>query len=264
MFAINYQPFTSARPMISNYKIIAENVASSLTPSWRYSYLVIPAQLVVHGPPPPPANSRFEARGYSAYSDLVTRTLTRDTEEVSPHVRHRLMQHLIDTAKSGDTSLLKLFLKWWSVRDLTQLEGLLNTEIKLSEAEQLFRTGYTQVSTPFLLAAIAFAWSHTSETGKTRLLSQETTELDIFSLRPNIGEAPLLQELENAARRLHLPLVAAQLLGKGQRQAAVEMVGSANVLLLLEGLAAENRITFDRRSVEHAESVKSLQSRNGH
>lgn len=233
------------------------------------------AKLVLQlpGDPCPACGSRAAASsstrpvrsaGYSAYSDLVTRTLTRDAEEVSPHVRHRLMQHLIDTAKSGDTSLLKLFLRWWSVRDLAQLEKLLNTEIKLSEAEQLFRTGYAQVSTPFLLAAIAFAWSHTSETDKTRLLSQEETELDIFSLQPNPGADPLLQDLENIAQRLHLPLSAAELLGKGQRQAAVGMIGSANVLLLLEGLTAKDRITFDRRSAEHAESVKSLKSRNGY
>lgn len=212
------------------------------------------------------ASSRPPVRsaGYSAYSDLVTRTLTRDAEEISPHVRHRLMLHLIDTAKSGGTPLLKLFLKWWSVRDLKQLEKLLKTKIKLSEAEQLFRTGYAQVSTPFLMAAIAFSWSHTSETDKNRLLSQEATETDIFSLQLNPVDAPLLQELENIAQRLHLPLIAAQLLSKGQRQAAVGIVGSANVLLLLEGLAAANRITFDRLAVEHAESVRSLRSRNGH
>lgn len=174
------------------------------------------------------------------------------------------MLHLIDTAKSGGTPLLKLFLKWWSVRDLKQLEKLLKTKIKLSEAEQLFRTGYAQVSTPFLMAAIAFSWSHTSETDKNRLLSQEATETDIFSLQLNPVDAPLLQELENIAQRLHLPLIAAQLLSKGQRQAAVGIVGSANVLLLLEGLAAANRITFDRLAVEHAESVRSLRSRNGH
>ena len=63
MYVINYQPFTSAKPMISNYKIIAANVANSLTPSWHYSCLVIPAQPVVQGPQPPQVGPLFEALG---------------------------------------------------------------------------------------------------------------------------------------------------------------------------------------------------------
>ncbi|GEM_PF-3204564 len=196
--------------------------------------------------------------GYQAYASLVTRTLSRSAPELAPNARHRLMLHLIDTARSGGAELLRVFLDWWDVRDLTHLGDLLETPIDESAANLLFETGLAQVGAPFLLSVLAFAWEHTNPHERSRLLHNNESALDMFSDQAyRYGEDVLLDSLASIAAQLYLPYTATWHLSQGNRKAAVALVGSTNVFLLLEGLSPELREAFRHRTEEYAECIRS-------
>lgn len=95
-----------------------------------------------------------------------------------------MLKHLISTAGVGPVELVDRFLTWWSVETLTQLGDMLQSPIDAPSLQQLMLEGHAKVSTPLMLAVIAFAWAHTSDADRSLLL-QGDTERKVLLTEPN-------------------------------------------------------------------------------
>ena len=197
--------------------------------------------------------SKHPSRGYQSLADLICRTLQRQAPEAAPTVRHRLLKHLISTAGVGPVELVDRFLTWWSVETLTQLGDMLQSPIDAPSLQQLMLEGHAKVSTPLMLAVIAFAWAHTSDADRSLLLQGDIAESDLFSSVQTDTEPPddVLNQLMALARQLHLPSRAAVLLSQGDRASTTDLIGRTNVLLLIEGVSERARGFLAQRIREH-------------
>jgi hypothetical protein len=201
--------------------------------------------------------SKHPSHGYQSLADLICRTLQRQAPEAAPTVRHRLLKHLISTAGVGPVELVDRFLTWWSVETLTQLGDMLQSPIDAQSLQQLMQEGHAKVSTPLMLAVIAFAWAHTSDADRTRLLQGDVAEDDLFANGHADAETPddVITQLMALARQLHLPSRAAELLSQGDRSSTTDLIGRTNVLLLIEGVSERARGLLAQRIREHQNAV---------
>jgi hypothetical protein len=153
--------------------------------------------------------------------------------------------------------LVDRFLTWWSVETLNQLGDMLQSPIDAPSLQQLMLEGHAKVSTPLMLAVIAFAWAHTSDADRSLLLQGDIAESDLFSSVHTDTEPPddVLNQLMALARQLHLPSRAAVLLSQGDRASTTDLIGRTNVLLLIEGVSERARGFLAQRIREHQNAV---------
>lgn len=196
--------------------------------------------------------------GYLSLADLTCRTLQKQAPEAAPMVRHLLLMQLIDTAGLTAAELVNRFLAWWSVEELHQLELLLQAPVEAKALQQLMQEGHAKVSTPLMLAVIAFAWAHTPESDRQRLLEGHSGEDDLFS-GTHLDDSPrgdMLDQLIELTRQLHLPRQAAELLSRGDRASATELIGRTNVISLLEGVTEKSRGLLGQRIQQHQSAAR--------
>jgi hypothetical protein len=192
--------------------------------------------------------STAQSQGYDALAKLVERALYGEAFELGPRIRGRLLQHLAASANIDAESLLRRFLKWWGLDSLHELEHQIQCRTEANSALQLFACGHADVKSQFLMAAVAFAWEHTSESDRHQLLNHRHIESDLFS-RPAANDMPdeiLRDALAALAIAFSLPVQVVDLLASGHRIAAIRLVGSTNYSLLLNGLSPISRAHLER------------------
>lgn len=168
------------------------------------------------------------------------------------------MKHFIDTAGITATDLTERFLKWWAVETPQQLESMLEARVDTPALLQLMQEGHAKVSTPLMLAVLAFAWDHTTDSDRRALLEGYDTEKDLFSRqRPNdIPTVDLLNQLMELVQQLHLPRQVAELLSHGDRASTTDLIGRANVLSLIDGVTENARVLLVQRMREHQHTAR--------
>lgn len=202
--------------------------------------------------------SKHHSDGYQSLANLTRRALQQQAPEATPTVRHRLMKHFIDTAGITATDLTERFLKWWAVETPQQLESMLEARVDTPALLQLMQEGHAKVSTPLMLAVLAFAWDHTTDSDRRALLEGYDTEKDLFSRqRPNdIPTVDLLNQLMELVQQLHLPRQVAELLSHGDRASTTDLIGRANVLSLIDGVTENARVLLVQRMREHQHTAR--------
>ncbi len=182
--------------------------------------------------------SSQDSDGYRSLAQTILRALAGKAPELAPSVRHRVLRNMFVTSGTSAEALLELFLAWWSVDSLNELDVLLETTIRPRAVLKLLEYGHAQVSMLLLLAAVAFAWAHTSDSDRALFLDGRPAESDLFICDSSVvaEDDEVLAELAVIAQQLHLSAYAAQLLAQGNQTLAFEQFGATNVFLLFEGV----------------------------
>lgn len=187
------------------------------------------------------------SKGYNSFADLVARAFQGNAPELAPGIRTLLVQKIIATSNGDAKTLLASFLATWEVDNLQHLEKLLQYRTSYHAALQFFTEGVAQVSLPFLLAAIAFAWEHIAESDRRHLLLLEMAEIDVSSIATaDVNPIERLrEELNSLAHIHHLPSEVVEQLACGNRGQASALIGGTNVFLLLDGLSPASRAQIE-------------------
>lgn len=209
------------------------------------------AEIVLPGEPCPRCGSTktssprpiAPSSGYLALARLIDRALRGEAPELSPNIRTRLLQHIIATSNCDAEALLKQFLDWWDVDSLAKLDTQLIGRTCRYAALRFFTNGHAHVGLQFMMAAIAFAWEHTSESDQYILLQNRSVDPDLFSVSPRSTqpENQIQDELLALSQLHHLPKNIVDLLIQGDKSAALYLVGRVNFMLLLDGLSQKTK-----------------------
>lgn len=182
------------------------------------------------------------SRGYAA---LIARAAVGAAPELSPEARSRLLQQAFDG--QGADACLKRLLSSWGVKTVSALERALSCKLQERALHRMLATGAAQVPFSVIVALVAFAVSELgSEAAQKILTDVKERELAVRRVvRESRAETDLATALEVEARRLALPSAVVEALLQDDAARASTMVGTINVVSMIDRLPDEHRALLE-------------------